>query len=91
MSVLVVCRTRAELNAREIGVVFGQRSQLWWDLPVIESFLLNQAIYGIAGAVSRKPRAVERTARTRHLSRSRRATAQPGAADALRNGHGAAA
>jgi ABC-2 type transport system ATP-binding protein len=40
-------RTR---NAREIGVVFGQRSQLWWDLPVIDSFLLNQQIYGIAEA-----------------------------------------
>ena len=24
-------------NAAEIGVVFGQRSQLWWDLPVIDS------------------------------------------------------
>src|SRR5205807_5210253 len=37
-------------NAREIGVVFGQRTQLWWDLPVIESFKLNQAIYGIETA-----------------------------------------
>ena len=37
-------------NAREIGVVFGQRTQLWWDLPVIESFKLNQAIYGVAPA-----------------------------------------
>jgi ABC-2 type transport system ATP-binding protein len=35
-------------NAREIGVVFGQRSQLWWDLPVIDSFTLHQRIYGIA-------------------------------------------
>ena len=35
------------MNAREIGVVFGQRSQLWWDLPVINSFLLNEQIYGI--------------------------------------------
>jgi ABC-2 type transport system ATP-binding protein len=34
-------------NAREIGVVFGQRSQLWWDLPVIDSFALNQRIYRI--------------------------------------------
>src|SRR5215472_9532135 len=25
---------------RQIGVVFGQRTQLWWDLPVIESFEL---------------------------------------------------
>jgi ABC-2 type transport system ATP-binding protein len=27
-----------------IGVVFGQRSQLWWDLPVIESFELLRRI-----------------------------------------------
>src|SRR6202163_234601 len=27
-------------NARNIGVVFGQRSQLYWDLPLIESFEL---------------------------------------------------
>ena len=28
-----------------IGVVFGQRTQLWWDLPVIESFDLLRHIY----------------------------------------------
>jgi len=38
------------VNAREIGVVFGQRSQLWWDLPVVDSFLLNQRIYGVPEA-----------------------------------------
>ena len=27
-------------NAQNIGVVFGQRSQLWWSLPLIESFKL---------------------------------------------------
>jgi len=32
---------------RQIGVVFGQRSQLWWDIPVIDSFELLQAIYAI--------------------------------------------
>lgn len=32
-------------NAREIGVVFGQRTQLWWDLPLIESFDLIAKIY----------------------------------------------
>lgn len=31
-----------------IGVVFGQRTQLWWDLPVIESFDLLRDIYGIS-------------------------------------------
>ncbi|HMD03465.1 MAG TPA: ATP-binding cassette domain-containing protein [Candidatus Baltobacteraceae bacterium] len=34
-------------NARNIGVVFGQRSQLYWDLPLIESFELLRAIYGV--------------------------------------------
>src|SRR3954464_12969297 len=31
--------------ARRIGVVFGQRSQLWWDLPLRESFALHGAIH----------------------------------------------
>jgi len=34
-------------NARNIGVVFGQRSQLYWDLPLIESFELLRAIYAV--------------------------------------------
>ena len=37
---------RVEHVAR-IGVVFGQRTQLWWDLPVIESFDLFRAIYRV--------------------------------------------
>ncbi len=37
-------------NAAEIGVVFGQRSQLWWALPLIESFKLLKDIYGISDA-----------------------------------------
>ena len=32
-------------HVREIGVVFGQRSQLWWDVPVIDSFELLRDIY----------------------------------------------
>jgi ABC-2 type transport system ATP-binding protein len=32
---------------RNIGIVFGQRTQLWWDLAVIESFKLLKEIYGI--------------------------------------------
>lgn len=32
---------------KNIGVVFGQKSQLWWDIPVIESFELLKAIYKI--------------------------------------------
>lgn len=34
--------------AHQIGVVFGQRTQLWWDLPVIESFELLRDIYDIS-------------------------------------------
>ncbi len=34
-------------NAQNIGVVFGQRSQLWWALPLIESFKLLRDIYQI--------------------------------------------
>ena len=34
-------------HVREIGVVFGQRSQLWWDVPVIDSFELLKDIYKI--------------------------------------------
>lgn len=35
-------------HVRQIGVVFGQRSQLWWDIPVIESFELLKEIYSIS-------------------------------------------
>jgi ABC-2 type transport system ATP-binding protein len=35
---------------RRIGVVFGQRTQLWWDLPVIESFDLLRDIYAVPPA-----------------------------------------
>ncbi len=35
-------------HVREIGVVFGQRSQLWWDVPVIDSFELLKDIYLIS-------------------------------------------
>ncbi|GLZ30376.1 methionine ABC transporter ATP-binding protein [Lentzea sp. NBRC 105346] len=39
-------RQRKEL-ARRIGVVFGQRSQLWWDLPLRDSFALLRSIYRV--------------------------------------------
>ncbi len=45
-------RQRTEL-ARRIGVVFGQRTQLWWDLPLVDSFELLRHVY--------------RTDRARHL------------------------
>lgn len=35
-------------HVKEIGVVFGQRSQLWWDVPVIDSFALLKDIYSIS-------------------------------------------
>jgi ABC-2 type transport system ATP-binding protein len=50
---LVPWRER-QRNARNIGVVFGQRSQLYWDLPLIESFELLRAIYGVPRARYRK-------------------------------------
>lgn len=34
-------------HVRDIGVVFGQRSQLWWDVPVADSFELLKDIYKI--------------------------------------------
>lgn len=36
-----------QLNARKIGVVFGQRSQLRWDLPVMDTLLLNRELYQV--------------------------------------------
>ncbi len=39
---------------RHIGVVFGQRTQLWWDIAVIESFKLLKEIYQIPGANYRR-------------------------------------
>ncbi|MFV0401597.1 MAG: ATP-binding cassette domain-containing protein [Oscillospiraceae bacterium] len=41
-------------HVREIGVVFGQRSQLWWDVPVIDSFLLLRDIYNVPEEVYRR-------------------------------------
>jgi ABC-2 type transport system ATP-binding protein len=37
-------------NARNIGVVFGQRTQLWWDIPVRESLSLLKEIYRVPDA-----------------------------------------
>jgi len=39
-----------ERNARNIGAVFGQRTQLWWDLPARESFRILRDIYGVSRA-----------------------------------------
>ena len=42
-------------HVARIGVVFGQRTQLWWDLPIIESFELLRDIYRV------EPQKFERT------------------------------
>lgn len=41
------CQNRKE-NAKNIGVVFGQRTQLWWDLPLSESFTILKEIYDVS-------------------------------------------
>ncbi|WP_040789346.1 ABC transporter ATP-binding protein [Nocardia paucivorans] len=46
-------RQRRELASR-IGVVFGQRSQLWWDLPLRESFSILSAIHRLDADTGRK-------------------------------------
>jgi ABC-2 type transport system ATP-binding protein len=43
---VVPSRQRTQLAMR-IGVVFGQRTQLWWDLPLIDSFDLLRHIYRV--------------------------------------------
>ncbi|MDP9612602.1 MULTISPECIES: ABC transporter ATP-binding protein [Streptomyces] len=55
------CRVRGiepyrhrQRNARSIGVVFGQRSQLWWDLSVPDSFRILRRIYDIPDHVYRR-------------------------------------
>jgi ABC-2 type transport system ATP-binding protein len=58
---------RCEVNGRvpwkqriahvaQLGVVFGQRTQLWWDLPVVESFELLRDIYRVQPEAYRKKR-----------------------------------
>lgn len=46
----VVPHEDRERNARNIGAVFGQRTQLWWDLPARESFEILRDIYGVPDA-----------------------------------------
>ncbi len=41
-------------NAKKIGVVFGQRSQLYWDLPIRDSFELNKSLYNIPDDIFQK-------------------------------------
>lgn len=39
---------------KQIGLVMGQKNQLWWDLPAIDSFLLNKEMYEIPDSVYKK-------------------------------------
>ena len=41
-------------NNKSIGAVFGQKTQLWWDLPVIESFRLIKQMYKLPDGEYRK-------------------------------------
>ena len=43
-----------EQLVRKIGVVFGQKSQLWWDLPAIDTYHLNKIIYDIPEDIYQK-------------------------------------
>lgn len=38
---------RKEIN-KEMGVVFGQKTQLWWDIPLIETFKILKVIYNVS-------------------------------------------
>ena len=55
VSVLGLQPARQRLDlARRIGVMFGQRVQLWWDLPLIESFELLRHVYRVSAAQYRR-------------------------------------
>lgn len=41
------CKHRLEVT-KKIGIVFGQRSQLWWDIPVRDSFEIHKKIYKVS-------------------------------------------
>jgi ABC-2 type transport system ATP-binding protein len=43
-----------QANARRIGAVFGQRTQLWWDLPALESFAMLRDIFKVEEAAYRR-------------------------------------
>lgn len=46
-------RQRQSVAAR-IGVVFGQRTQLWWDLPLADSYEMIAAMYGVPAATAQQ-------------------------------------
>lgn len=46
----IVPHENRKANAQTIGVVFGQRTQLWWDLPLVETFSILKEIYQVSDA-----------------------------------------
>lgn len=42
-----ILKYRKQIN-KQIGVVFGQKTQLWWDIPLIETFKILKSIYEIS-------------------------------------------
>ncbi|WP_422659653.1 ABC transporter ATP-binding protein [Paenibacillus sp. EC2-1] len=44
------CKHRLEVT-KKIGIVFGQRSQLWWDIPVRDSFEIHKKIYKVSDSL----------------------------------------
>ena len=75
------CRSAASWPAR-IGVVFGQRTQLWWDLPLRDSFELLRHIYRVP-----RPRTPRACAELRRAARARRVPRHPGAPALARPAH----
>lgn len=61
-------------HVKDIGVVFGQRSQLWWDVPVIDSFELLKDIYSISQSQYKKN--LEELTELLHLSELLRSPAR---------------
>ncbi len=45
---------RKDEYKRRFAIVMGQKNQLWWDLPAIETFYLNKSIYGVPDDVYQK-------------------------------------
>lgn len=43
-----------KILVRNLGVVFGQKSRLWWDLPPVDSFWLQKTIYDISNPIYEK-------------------------------------
>ena len=67
---------------RRFSLVMGQKNQLWWDLPAIESFLLNKEIYGVSDELVPK-----NTGRARRSSGAGTVAPDPGASTIARRAY----